>query len=253
MPPLSSKTIPLVSTCDAALAVFARTPLAGRCKTRLIPLLGAQGAAEFQRALLIDTLRKVAPLGGKLALYLMMTDSGFDFTEAGERKFSELSQFAFLQQCEGDLGKRLESAFHLLLRRHRRALIIGTDSPQLNRQILRRAIEELRWCDAVLGSCPDGGYYLIGLRRGAGKPLGKGLLRNIRWGSARAFDDTLRNLITAGLACSLLEPLEDVDRPEDFMRLKRQMIRDTRTRRRAPMIWQFLRKGSSGSGRTAPR
>jgi rSAM/selenodomain-associated transferase 1 len=243
LPPPSSKTIPPVSTCDAALAVFARAPLPGQCKTRLIPSLRPQGAAAFQRVLLADTLRKVAPLSSKLALYLMTAGAGFNFIENRQQG---ISRFTLLRQRGGDLGERLENAFRHLLRRHTHVLIIGTDSPQLTRQILRQAIGELRWCDAVLGPCPDGGYYLIGLRREAGGHLEKGLLHNIRWGSARAFEDTLRNLITAGLACSLLEPLEDVDRPEDFMRLKRRMIRDALIRRRAPMTWRFLRKESSG-------
>ncbi len=241
--PLPSKIISPANIPETALAIFARAPLPGQCKTRLIPLLGSQGAAAFQRALLGDTLRKVAPLGGKLALCLMTAGSGFNFTENGEQG---ISRFTLLRQRGSDLGERLENAFRLLLRRHARVLIIGTDSPQLTRQILRQAIGELRWCDAVLGPCPDGGYYLIGLRREAGKQLGKGLLRHIRWGTARAFEDTLRNLLTAGMACSLLESLEDVDRPEDLMRLKRRMMSGARTRHWSPMTWRFLRKGSPG-------
>jgi len=241
--PPPSKIIPPANIPEAALAIFARAPLPGQCKTRLIPSLGPQGAAAFQRALLQDTLHKTAPLGNKLALYLMTAGAGFNFIE--NRK-QEISRFTLLRQRGSDLGERLGNAFRLLLRRHTHVLIIGTDSPPLTRQILRQAIGELRWCDAVLGPCPDGGYYLIGLRREAGGHLGKGLLHNIRWGSARAFEDTLRNLITAGVACSLLEPLEDVDRPEDLMRLKRRMISDVRTRHWAPRTWRFLRKESSG-------
>jgi glycosyltransferase A (GT-A) superfamily protein (DUF2064 family) len=114
------------------------------------------------------------------------------------------------QQGEG-LGERLQHALLALLRPDSRAVITGTGSPELGSRVFRRAVEELRWCEAVLGLCPDGGYCLIGLRTGVPPLLRQGLLRGDRWGSRWALRDTMANLLRAGLSCSLLESAEDVD------------------------------------------
>jgi len=134
-----------------------------------------------------------------------------------------------------DLGERLRQAFHRMLRRHWRVLVIGTDSPELSPRVLRQALDELLWCDAVLGPCPDGGYYLIGLRR-----FRKGLFHGVRWGTRFAFGDTLRNLIEGHFSCSILEPLLDIDRPGDFYRLSKRMSRSPQLRRLAPATWSFV-------------
>ena len=216
----------------AAIAIFARAPLPGKAKTRLIPLLGRDDAARFHAALLRDTLRKVKALAGPFTRYLFYDGPRFPEKPAG---------YLRVPQRGPDLGHRLENAFRTLLRRHPYAVVIGTDSPLLPPQILREAWRELRVCDAVLGPCPDGGYYLIGLRR-----LDKGIFRAIRWGTAFAFRDTLGKLLHRGYSCSILEPYEDVDVPEDVRRLVKQLARRRAARRLAPAAWQFL-KGSTAS------
>src|SRR5205807_9524580 len=72
--------------------------------------------------------------------------------------------FVILEQRGPGLGARLERAFRQMLRRHPAAIVIGTDSPLVPVTVLRLALSELRICEAVLGPCPDGGYYLVGLR-----------------------------------------------------------------------------------------
>lgn len=136
---------------------------------------------------------------------------------------------------------RVERAFGFLLGRHAKAVIIGTDSPELRGQTLLNALSELRWCHSVLGPCPDGGYYLIGLRREA-MAMKRTLLRGIRWGTEWALADTMRNLLSAGLSCSLLSPERDVDLPKDLFALRGRMRRQVALRRRAPATWRFLRQ-----------
>ena len=105
--------------------------------------------------------------------------------------------------------------------------------------MLRLALEELRTTDAVLGPCPDGGYYLIGLRKTC-----RGLFNGLRLGTEFAFGDTLGSLIDHGFSCSVLEPCPDVDLPRDLRALKKSLIKNPATRRRMPHTWQFLsRKG----------
>ena len=216
-----------------AVAVFARAPEPGKAKTRLLPLLGPEGAAAFQAALLADALRKVASLSGIARYLFVLADGRLGLAKRiqGNRAYIPAGQRG------KDLGERLRQAFHRMLRRHWRVLVIGTDSPELSPRVLRQALDELLWCDAVLGPCPDGGYYLIGLRR-----LRKGLFHGVRWGTRFAFGDTLRNLIEGHFSCSILEPLLDIDRPGDFYRLSKRMSRSPQLRRLAPATWSFVNR-----------
>ncbi len=243
--------------------MFARAPAAGQAKTRLIPALGPRAAASFQAALISDALRKVAGLRGRTGRYLFMagdlTRRGSSRTPAivSEPDWQErgrILQFSTLQQRGKDLGQRLENAFRALFRTHQSCVLIGTDSPLFPARILRHALRELKVCDSVLGPCPDGGYYLIGLRRPADPRTVRGIFQKVRWSTAFAFRDTLRNLLHRGLSCSLLEACDDVDLPADLQRLKRTLSRKRKVRRLAPATWSFL-KGipvlSTSQGRTA--
>ncbi len=213
-----------------AVAILARAPIPGKTKTRLIPVLGPEGAAEFHRALVSDALRKVANLKGETARYLFV---------AGGSVPKEMvpSAFQLQRQTGRDLGQRLERAFAQLLRQHSQVVIIGTDSPALAPSMLRLALEELRATDAVLGPCPDGGYYLIGLRRTA-----RGLFNGVRLGTEFAFRDTLDSLLAHGFSCSVLESCPDIDLPQDLVALKKSLIKNPATRRLMPQTWRFLSK-----------
>lgn len=151
-----------------------------------------------------------------------------------------LSRFKVVRQRGVGLGERLESAFWLLLQRHSSVVVIGTDSPELRPGAILQALEELRWCEAVLGPCPDGGYYLLGLRRGLHKDALTDLFRGIRWDSRWALMDTLKNMMRLRLSCSVIESCADVDRPHDVERLFRRMSGNSWLRRRAPETWRFL-------------
>jgi uncharacterized protein len=211
-----------------AVAIFARNAIPGKTKTRLIPALGAEGAAEFHGALVSDTLRKVSRLKGKIVRYLFVAD--------GAVPASLLPRgFRFQRQRGRDLGERLDRAFSLLLRGHSRALILGTDSPAIPPATFRLALQELRLVDAVLGPCPDGGYYLIGLRRNV-----PGLFHGVRLGSEHAFQDTLGSLIARRISCAVLESCPDIDRPEDLLALEESLLKKPRARRLLPATWKYL-------------
>lgn len=215
-----------------AVAIFARAPLPGKVKTRLVPLLGARVAAGFQAALISDIVGKVEQVRG-VARYFFFAGSKYPV------RFS-LRRYAVKRQLGGGLGQRLERAFRDLLRSHARAVVIGSDVPLLRPTVLRQALGELRVCDAVLGPCPDGGYFLIGLRS-EGRGLPRGIFRGIRWGSEFAFRDTLQNILGKHLSCSILEPVGDIDRPEDIWALWQVMTRLRRARRLAAATWRFLK------------
>jgi uncharacterized protein len=233
-----------------ALAIFARAPVPHRAKTRLIPLLGPRGAAEFHAALVSDVLQKVNGMASRVAPYFFLAGGRFPVS-------SSLSEYTLVRQRGHDLGERLERAFRNLLARHGRALVIGTDSPLLQERDLIRGLQRLRHSDAVLGPCPDGGFYLIGLRR-----LERGLFDRVRWGGDFAFGDVLGNLRARGFSCAVLHPLDDVDRPADVARLGKTLAANRAARKRAPCAWRFLRdfvvlekaaeKGELKDGRTPP-
>jgi hypothetical protein len=230
---LADSRKPLMSS--PAVAIFARAPSPGKAKTRLIPLLGPRGAAELHAALVRDALRKVDALAYRVTRYFFLAGRNFPrlLSQAG---------YTLARQRGAGLSAHLESAFRRLLRRHACAVVMGTDSPLLPPRIVDEALRELRVCDAVLGPCPDGGYYLIGLRRPQTGRVAAGMFRGIRWGTAFALRDTLHNLLSRSYSCSILEPYADVDVPADVRRLENALGGNRKARRLAPATWCFLKR-----------
>lgn len=182
--------------------VFSRAPLAGRVKRRLAARLGDQAAARLQLRLTRRALRTAAAAGcGPVELHLTQRHSLF--------KRSALQKGA-------DLGERMCAALEQALRRHRAAILIGSDCPALRPAHLRRAARLLAGgCDAVLGPAEDGGYVLIGARR-----VSRRLFAGIEWGTSGVYAATVKRLESAGYRWRALPVLWDVDRPQDVERLR---------------------------------
>jgi glycosyltransferase A (GT-A) superfamily protein (DUF2064 family) len=98
-----------------------------------------------------------------------------------------------------------------------RAVLIGSDIPDLPESILSEAFRSLDDHDAVLGPARDGGYYLIGFRRDTFVP---DVFRGIEWSTDRVFAETRRKLEQATRSVYLLPEWSDVDTPEDLRDLK---------------------------------
>jgi glycosyltransferase A (GT-A) superfamily protein (DUF2064 family) len=179
--------------------------------------------------LIQDTTTKVDKLSRQASRWLFV---------AGRHvpEFTGSRQWRLSSQRGRGLGERLDAAFRKLLRHHRAAIVIGTDSPLLSVRLLRQALSELVVCDAVIGPCPDGGFYLIGLRRKV-----PGLFRGVRLSSRHAFRDTLRGLLRRGLSCAVLPAVADIDRPADFEETAEQMNRRPATRSGSPALWRLLK------------
>ncbi len=169
--------------------VFARAPTPGEAKTRLIPALGAAGAA---------------------ALHL-----GDPFFLECERRLGA----SLHPQGEGDLSARMQRAFESALARSRRAILVGSDIPVLSARYLRDADQALgRGDEIVIGPAEDGGYVLIGLSR-----CDPELFRDIPWGGSEVLAETRRRIAALGWRVTELPALWDVDRPEDLERLPEEM------------------------------
>jgi rSAM/selenodomain-associated transferase 1 len=192
------------------IAVFARAPVPGQAKTRLIPRLGAQGAANLHRKLVERTLETVA--GAQLGpIYLCCApDAEHPFFADCEERFGA----RLLVQKGQDLGARMLHAFRLLLDRGP-LLLVGCDCPAMTREDLHLAGSALREGeDAAFLPTEDGGYALIGLRQ----PW-PGLFEDMPWGGDRVMAMTRARLAEAGLRWREPRVLWDVDRPEDLARL----------------------------------
>ncbi|MGH9470231.1 MAG: TIGR04282 family arsenosugar biosynthesis glycosyltransferase [Terriglobia bacterium] len=225
--------------------MFARTPVPGRAKTRLIPALGPESAARLQQALLCDAAGKARAMQPRVTAYLALAGRPFGLPD-------HINSLPTILQRGADLGGRLQHVFSALFRRHPRVVAIGTDSPELSPALLRQALGELDWCEAVVGPCPDGGYYLVGLRRGVSRVSRRQVFGRVRWGTRWALGDTLRGIVESGLSCSLLEPCADIDRPRDLRRLAAAMLSDPAYRRRAPHTWRFIAALAKNDGRGRP-
>ena len=191
------------------IAILARAPLAGQAKTRLIPLLGADGAARLQGWLLARTVATAAAADlGPVALWCAGPPDHPDFGRClGSGKVS------LHEQPEGDIGVRMLAAA-TAAKSPGGVLVIGTDCPVLTPALLREAATALDGHDAVVFPAEDGGYVLIGMRRPAPE-----LFAGIEWSTGSVMARTRERL--AGLGWSWAEPatLWDVDRPADYEHL----------------------------------
>ena len=192
-----------------SLIIFSRYPEPGKTKTRLIPALGAEGAAELQQQMTEHTLNTARKLRALRNLTIEIHFTG----GSSEQMVRWLGRdLQYVPQVSGDLGQKLHSAlakaFNL---NRRRVVVIGIDCPDLDRTILNNAFNALSDRDLVLGSAQDGGYYLIGLSH-----FFPQLFQNIAWGTDRVLHQTSEIARELKLSLDYLPTLADVDRPEDL-------------------------------------
>lgn len=197
------------STADC-LIIFTRYPIPGETKTRLIPAVGAVGAANLHSQMTQHTVNQ--------ARKLRDTDpTSIEVHVAQERDDRDLTNWLgvdlFYQvQGNGDLGERMARSISLAIQAgSERVIIIGTDCPSVNPDLLKSAFQQLTDRDLILGPAIDGGYYLIGLRRFIPELFG-----GINWSTAAVFQQTVDIADRLGLSRGTLPALADIDRPEDL-------------------------------------
>lgn len=190
---------------NEAVLVFAKVPAAGSVKTRLIPCLGAGGAAALHAAMVADLLARLQR-GWETILYTdKRTEAWPEFS--GERRL----------QREGDLGTRMLAALaETLSGRHGRAVLVGSDAPHLPLSAVRRLMD----CDAdvALGPALDGGYWGIAAR--ATRPA---MFRDVSWSTARALVETVQACRSSGLTVAFGPAGSDVDSPRNLGALYRHL------------------------------
>ncbi len=181
------------------IALFTRYPTPGTAKTRLIPALGADGAAAMHRRLVERTLATVRASGLPFDLRV---------TGAARERFADWlgNDIPLVDQGEGDLGARLARVAAPMI-------LIGGDAPDVSARHLRAAAMALADAPAVIGPAIDGGYWLLGLR----EPM-PFLFEAMPWGSDAVFAETIARLGARDIEPVRLETLADLDRPEDLAR-----------------------------------
>lgn len=186
------------------IAILSRAPVPGQTKTRLIPALGAEGAADLHRRFLHATVRTTLQANlGPVTLWCTPDTSHPEFAAC-----AALSPLTLRQQADGDLGQRMLATVK------GSTLIIGTDCPALNPAHLQQAAYALTENDAVLIPAEDGGYVLIGLRQ-----TEPAVFADMTWGCPTVLEQTRQRLRNTGLSWRELPVLWDVDEPADLTRL----------------------------------
>ena len=211
-----------------SLILFAKPPLAGRVKTRLAESLGREGAARLYACFLRDaagTARALMAARPGISLVcewaLEQGDSLDDFPLTGWLP----GAFLHRMQTGADLGMRMAAALGRCLAFGRRAVLIGTDFPDLPHEVLIEAFEKLACGDeptVALGPAADGGYYLIGMNRFLPE-----IFANIPWSTGEVLSRTVERADTLGVGASLLPEWRDVDDADDLEALKRRLSQES--------------------------
>ncbi len=194
------------------IIVFARYPEPGRTKTRLIPAIGAEKAAALQRFLAEHVMSVIKTWVARRPVSVEIRYEGTEETRMTEWLGSG---FIYNVQRGADIGEKMHNAFEdAFNEQFEHVIIVGTDLPFLNSEILESALNFLNTYDLVLGPANDGGYYLVGLKAAQSE-----LFRNIPWGTDGVLDRTVHAALLLGMTLAFVQALDDVDRPEDLQHL----------------------------------
>jgi uncharacterized protein len=192
--------------------IFAKAPVPGAVKTRLIPALGPAGAAQLALRMLEHALQTAAEAGlGPVQLHCA-PDAG----HAALRAAAARAAAKCLAQESGDLGERMRSALTAALQNSPRALLLGTDCPALDAGVLREADAALAAADSVFVPTADGGFALIGFRCEALAAIDR-VFAGIPWSTSRVMSVMRDHLLRAELHWTELATRVDVDEPADLI------------------------------------
>lgn len=201
------------------IVIFAKAPLPGFAKTRLIPALGVQGAADLAHRLLIHCVHQA--LKAKVGIVELCVTPSAANTFWPSLDIPEVVQWS--DQGEGDLGDRMARATKRVIDSGESILLIGTDCPALRADQLRHAANALKSCDCTLVPTFDGGYALLGL-----KYFDPSIFTEITWSTNTVFFDTLYRLRQLDWSVNSLEMQHDIDEPMDLQWLPVTWIEEIR-------------------------
>jgi len=197
-----------MSAAATRIVIFAKAPVPGKVKTRLVPALGEVGAALLAQRMLADTIDR-ALAAGLANSELCATPHPADPQWAGHLP----AGVRLADQGKGDLGQRLAAAATRVLNGGERVLLIGTDCPELDAARLSDAAAQLDRHDAVIIPATDGGYVLLGLAR-----TDPSLFADIAWSTGTVAETTIARIRMLGWSLFIGDTLSDIDEPADLDR-----------------------------------
>jgi rSAM/selenodomain-associated transferase 1 len=190
-----------------ALIVFVKYPKAGKVKTRLAEGTSHEFASNVYKLCAEKIFLEINSLKN-FSRYIFYSE------EKDKEKIIEWTKnkFFYFPQQGGDLGERMLNAFEFVLsQNNRKAIIIGTDIPDLSKEIILEAVNALDESDLVLGPSHDGGYYLLGLNK-----VYADLFEDIEWSSNVVFSSTISKTKSANLKVKKLQMLRDIDTKDEL-------------------------------------
>lgn len=191
----------------ASIILFVKYPAEGKVKTRLAKSIGNPKAAKIYTALAEHVVKKMKRLKNSYN-YIFYSDE----SEKEKIKKWIRGNFFYAPQKGDDLGERMSNAFKLVFGHSaEKVLIIGTDIPDLSTKIINDAIKKLDYYDVVIGPSPDGGYYLLGMKKFTPK-----LFENITYSTNTVFEDTIQRIKDGNLSYHILETIEDIDTEDEL-------------------------------------
>ncbi len=204
-----SRSAQPIQPAEAALIIFAKSPVPGSVKTRLCPPLAPDEAATLHGSLVLDTLERTKNLADFDRFLTCAPSKQHPFFQTlAARHQVELWE----QIPDEDLGKRMDHAFHTAFeRKYTYAVLIGSDLPTIDGEPLQQALRALSEHDVVIGPSIDGGYFLIGLKKPASE-----LFSDIPWSTDQVTSLTQQKAIALRLSIMLLPQERDLDTIADL-------------------------------------
>jgi rSAM/selenodomain-associated transferase 1 len=217
-----------------AIIIMAKVPSSGNVKTRLQPFLSLEECAALSEAFLQDAVSKAKTVCENVIL-----------AYSPNEKINDLKkvlpfQNVFVEQTGMDLGEKMFNAFKFVFETENADSVVmtGTDSPTFPFDFIEQAFEFLETnSDMVLGKTEDGGFYLIGLRK-----LEKEIFENVRWSSPDTFEQIFENIHRLNLHLREVPSWYDVDEPEDYKKLREEILHNTNAQRRAPKTFELINR-----------
>jgi hypothetical protein len=193
-----------------AVIIFARYPNKGKVKTRLAKEIGEESALEFYKSCAENTFAECKKLKSeKILLYLFYSDVK---DKALITKWAG-SEFLFIPQTGTTLGEKMQNAFEEVFSNGvKKAVIIGTDIPDIEANLIKDSCDILNCADTVIGPSADGGYYLLGMKKAH-----TFLFNDIKWSTNSVFAETCNRIIINKLTFFVLPKLIDIDIKDDFI------------------------------------
>lgn len=197
--------------------MFVKNEEAGKVKTRLAETIGDEKALEVYRQLLAFTQSQSREvMAEKEVWYSSYIPQKDRWNEGG---------FLKKKQTGDDLGKRMSDAFNGSFHQEERGkvVLIGSDCPGLNTEIIEEAFLQLNKHDVVIGPASDGGYYLIGMRKFIPE-----IFKGIAWSTNSVFKDSVKIINKKGLSVFVLDKLNDIDTVEDLVNFELRTLNSER-------------------------